>query len=97
LGVGGGQVESGADGTELSEAAYPSLRFARPPFLPVRVLAWSGAGHQVIAVEAYHQLSPGLQKKVTEILKAHPDYEKWEKSFASESPNLDLPTFIFMR
>jgi hypothetical protein len=22
--------------------------------------------------------------------------EKWEKSFASESPNLDLPTFIFI-
>jgi hypothetical protein len=59
--------------------------------------AWSGAGHQVIAAEAYRQLPPDLQKKVTEILKAHPDYEKWEKSFTSESANLDLPTFIFMR
>jgi hypothetical protein len=59
--------------------------------------AWSGAGHQVIAAEAYRQLSPNLQKKVTEILKSHPDYEKWEKSFASESASLDLPTFIFMR
>jgi hypothetical protein len=59
--------------------------------------AWSGAGHQVIAAEAYRQLPPALQKKVTEILKAHPDYEKWEKSFTSESANLDLPTFIFMR
>jgi hypothetical protein len=35
--------------------------------------AWSGAGHQVIAAGAYRQLSPNLQKKVTEILKAHPD------------------------
>ena len=34
---------------------------------------------------------------MTEILKAHPDYEKWEKSFTSESANLDLPTFIFIR
>jgi hypothetical protein len=59
--------------------------------------AWSGAGHQVIAAETYRQLAPALQKKVTEILKAHPDYEKWEKSFTSESANLDLPTFIFMR
>jgi hypothetical protein len=59
--------------------------------------AWSSAGHQVIAAEAYRQLSPNLQKKVTEILKAHPDYEKWEKSFTSESANLDLPTFIFIR
>ena len=38
-----------------------------------------------------------LKGKVTEILKGHPDYEKWEKSFASESATLDLPTFIFMR
>lgn len=60
-------------------------------------LAWSGAGHQVIAAEAYRQLPPDLKKKVSETLKAHPDYEKWEKSFASESPNLDLSTFIFMR
>ena len=35
--------------------------------------AWSGAGHQVIAAEAYQQLSPTLKKKATEILKAHPD------------------------
>jgi hypothetical protein len=61
------------------------------------VLAWSGAGHQVIAAEAYRQLSPTLQKKVSEILKAHPDYEKWEKSFTSDSANLDLPAFIFIR
>jgi hypothetical protein len=61
------------------------------------VLAWSGAGHQVIAAEAYRQLSPTLQKKVSEILKAHPDYEKWEKSFTSDSASLDLPAFIFIR
>jgi hypothetical protein len=33
---------------------------------------------KVIAAEAYRQLSPPLEKKVTEILKAHPDYEKWD-------------------
>jgi hypothetical protein len=59
--------------------------------------AWSGAGHQVIAAEAYRQLSPDLKTKVTEILKAHPDYEKWKESVASESPSLDLALFIFMR
>lgn len=32
--------------------------------------AWSGAGHQVIAAEAYRQLPPDLKTKVTEILKA---------------------------
>jgi hypothetical protein len=59
--------------------------------------AWSGAGHQVIAAEAYRQLSPDLKKKVTEILNGHPDYEKWGKSFTGDSANLDFPTFIFMR
>jgi hypothetical protein len=59
--------------------------------------AWSGAGHEVIAAEAYRQLPPALQKKVTEILKAHPDYEKWEKSFTSESTTVDFPTSIFIR
>ena len=58
--------------------------------------AWSGAGHQVIAAEAYRQISPALQKKATEILKAHPDYEKWKESFTSESATLDLPNCIFM-
>jgi hypothetical protein len=59
--------------------------------------AWSGAGHQVIAAEAYRQLPPDLQKKVTEILNAHPDYEKWKESFTGDSGNLDLPLFIFIR
>ena len=50
--------------------------------------------HQVIAAQAYRQLSPDLKTKVTEMLKAHPDYAKWKDSFTA---NLDLPTFIFMR
>jgi hypothetical protein len=65
-------------------------------FLP-NAKAWSGAGHQVIAAEAYRQLPPALKTKVTEILKAHPDYEKWKESFTGDSANLDLPAFIFIR
>jgi hypothetical protein len=64
---------------------------------PPPAQAWSGAGHQVIAAQAYHQLPPNLQKKVTEILKSHPDYEKWKDSFTGDSANLDLPAFIFIR
>src|SRR5690348_6306724 len=51
----------------------------------------------VIAAEAYRQLSPEQKAKVTELLKSHPDYDKWEKSFQPGSPNLDLATHIFMR
>ena len=47
----------------------------------VRALAWSAPGRMVIAAEAYGQLSPALQSRVTEILKAHPDYAKWEASY----------------
>jgi S1/P1 Nuclease len=66
-------------------------------FVAHHTQAWSGAGHQVIAAEAYRQLSPALQAKVTEILKSHPDYEKWKESFTGDSANLDLGTFIFLR
>jgi hypothetical protein len=74
-----------------------SILFLALLFVAQSTQAWSGAGHQLIAAEAYRQLSPDLQKKATEILKAHPDYEKWAKSFTSESATLDLPAFIFMR
>jgi hypothetical protein len=42
-------------------------------FLPPKTQAWSGAGQQVIAAGAYRRLPPAVQKKVAEILKAHPD------------------------
>ena len=52
----------------------------------------------MIAVEAYKQLSPELKGKVTEILKSHPDYQKWKESYEKAGQqNFDLPTFIFMR
>jgi len=62
----------------------------------LRVSAWSGPGHMVIAAEAYRQLPPDLQKRVTEILKAHPAYSKWETAFAKYGDGMDLQTFIFM-
>ena len=65
--------------------------------LQTNAYSWSGGGHQVIAAEAYRQLSPELKAKVTDILKAHPDYGKWTNSFSQESTNLDLATFVFMR
>ena len=52
----------------------------------------------MIAVEAYKQLSPELKGKVTEILKSHPDYQKWKDSYEKAGQqSIDLPTFIFMR
>lgn len=64
---------------------------------PVTTPAWSGAGHQVIAAEAYRELSPALQQRVVLMLKPHPQYEKWKDSFSGEKGNLEFGLQIFMR
>src|SRR5882762_9772068 len=61
------------------------------------LFAWSSAGHMVIAAEAWHELSPGLRNKVTELLKSHPAYEHWKESFQPGTENLQLPEYDFMR
>jgi hypothetical protein len=48
----------------------------------------------IVAVEAYRDLPPDLQKQVIEILKNHPDYSKWESSFAKNGDGLDFPRFV---
>jgi hypothetical protein len=35
--------------------------------------------------------------KATDLLKSHPDYDKWAKAFASGPANLDLATYVFVR
>lgn len=51
----------------------------------------------IIAAEAYRELSPALQARVTEILKAHPDYVKWEGSYGKYGDGIEMPLYIFMR
>src|ERR1700744_1228718 len=64
--------------------------------LPRLALAWGDAGHLTIAAEAYRQLSPEVKAQVFDILKSHPDFEKWQKAY-HPNPTLDLPTTVFMR
>src|ERR1700761_5626216 len=64
--------------------------------LPTLALAWSDTGHLIVAAEAYQQLSPELKAQVFEILKSHPEFEKWEKAY-HPNPTLDLPATVFMR
>jgi len=61
-----------------------------------RSSAWSGAGHEVIATLAWRELSAETKTNVTELLRNHPDYEKWQASYSGDS-GVDLPAFIFMR
>lgn len=60
-------------------------------------LAWNSHGHMVIAAEAYRDLSTDMQRKVTEILKSHPDYAKWERAHDKAGEDIDLPAFIFQQ
>jgi hypothetical protein len=65
--------------------------------LPCFSRAWSSAGHQTIAAGAYRQLTSEVKARVAEILKAHPEYQKWEQSFRGDDEGLDLQLYIFMR
>jgi hypothetical protein len=64
--------------------------------IPSVASAWSGPGHLVIAAEAYRELSPELKAEVFDVLKAHPDFAKWEKAY-HPNPNLDLAAYVFMK
>lgn len=60
-------------------------------------LAWSGAGHQVIAAAAYRQLPPELQNQLAQSLKAHPEFEKWKESYVGSREEMDFGLYLFMR
>lgn len=64
--------------------------------LPRLGFAWGSAGHELIAAEAYRELSPELKAEVAEVLQAHPEYAQWKASY---HPNavLDLYAYVFIR
>jgi len=73
------------------------LSLATAVFLiPNSSFAWGGAGHQLIAAEAYRQLSPELKAEAFAVLQAHPDFANWTNSYHPNA-NFDLPAFVFMR
>jgi hypothetical protein len=71
------------------------LALTSVPSLPV--CAWSSAGHEAIAALAWRDLPAKTKSKVFDVLKAHPDFEKWRTSFEPDSGRVDLPAFVFMR
>jgi hypothetical protein len=64
--------------------------------IPNFASAWGSAGHMVIAAEAYRGLSPELKAQAFDVLKAHPDFQKWTNAY-HPNPNFDLPACVFMR
>ena len=65
-------------------------------FHPQSAFGWSAPGHSTIAAEAYRQLPPEYQAQVFDILKAHPDFEKWKNHY-HPNPVLDLPETAFLK
>src|ERR1017187_5281931 len=59
--------------------------------------AWSSPGHMAIAAIAYRDLSATEKDKIAEILRHHPEYEKWKANYTPDVPNLNLETYVFMR
>jgi hypothetical protein len=87
-----GVVNSG-NNMKKTLTLFLALAFLLPPHL---ALAWSGPGHLAIAAEAYRELSPELKAEAFDVLKAHPDFAKWEKAY-HPNPNLDLAAYVFLR
>ena len=73
------------------------LTVALLAFPLTRAMAWSSGGHQVVAAAAFRELSPELKTKVSEILKAHPEYERWKRYYRTDNNSLDLEAYIFLR
>jgi hypothetical protein len=64
--------------------------------LPNNVFAWGSAGHEVIAAEAWRQLSPEYKAEVIDVLKHHPDYQKWTTAYHPNA-SVDLYAYVFIR
>ena len=47
--------------------------------LPLPALAWNAAGHRLVASIAWDHLKPRARGEASQLLRAHPDYERWRK------------------
>ncbi len=59
--------------------------------------AWNATGHMVIASMAYDQLPPAQRTRWTELLKSHPDFDKWQAAAPKDAAGFDLGRYLFMR
>ena len=58
-------------------------------FTPLLAHAWNAAGHRLVAIIAWQQLSPPGQRFFAATLARHPDYPRWvEKARSSEAIDL---------
>lgn len=49
--------------------------------------AWNAAGHRLVSLIAWEQLSQGSREKVITALQQHPDYPRWQEKSKSDQPS----------
>jgi S1/P1 Nuclease len=62
----------------------------------MRLFAWSGPGHMIVAAIAYRDLSPEDRAKAQAILEHHDNFEKWKAEVPEKSGTLDEGIISFM-
>jgi hypothetical protein len=50
--------------------------------LPLPALAWNAAGHRLVACIAWDDLAPDQRAALAQLLREHPDHERWDKRSA---------------
>lgn len=54
--------------------------------LPMQALAWNLAGHRLSACIAWDRLPAASRDKVSQLLRAHPDYARWTRKAGKDTP-----------
>lgn len=66
--------------------------------LPVPALAWNRAGHELIALMAWHQLDAATRERISNTLHHHPAYAIWvREAQRTAGTSVDLEAFVFAR
>jgi hypothetical protein len=58
--------------------------------------AWDSFGHMLVAYEAYQQLTPTIQARVTTLVHLNPSYDKWSGWMPPATSAADRDAILFM-
>ena len=63
-------------------------------YLASPAFAWNATGHRLVAAIAYERLTPKTRARVDQLIRAHPDYEKWVQDAPSDPAARARAAFI---
>ncbi len=78
----------------MSRRRFPIVAVALPLlFHTAAASAWNGTGHETVALIAWDQLTPPQRQAVSEVLRAHPRFQKDLMQFEQPGENADEHAF----